>query len=163
MRRRFLNFAMAMSLGLFVATATLWTRSHRTLNSLSDYDRISFTREDPLWWIISYPGKAVLCRQTGHDWNGHDLRGFQFAGMSFGGTRGRSGDLLWNLEVPYWMLCALTLAFPLIDVRRRWRERRNRRRQRRGLCLICGYDLRATQERCPECGNRTAPGQPAAA
>ena len=42
-----------------------------------------------------------------------------------------------------------------------WRLARVRRRRRRGLCVACGYDLRETGERCPECG--FAGGNPAAA
>jgi hypothetical protein len=50
---------------------------------------------------------------------------------------------------PYWFLVPLTAAGPAA-----WYARRRRRLRSRslGLCPACGYDLRATPDRCPECG-----------
>jgi hypothetical protein len=54
---------------------------------------------------------------------------------------------------PYWMPTVLFAILPgfmsFSSLRRRLRRRY---RRRHGLCIHCGYDLRATPKRCPECG-----------
>jgi hypothetical protein len=57
---------------------------------------------------------------------------------------------------PMWSVAALTAVAPLAWTIARLRGYvRARRRSRRGLCVACGYDLRASAQRCPECGTES--------
>jgi len=53
------------------------------------------------------------------------------------------------LIVPYWFLVLVLLPIPAGAFRRGWVTWR---RKRKGLCLGCGYDIRASTGKCPECG-----------
>jgi len=59
------------------------------------------------------------------------------------------GDELSFVSVPMWMIEAPACVLPLIRLSLAWKARRWRVE---GRCRNCGYDLRATPERCPECG-----------
>jgi predicted amidophosphoribosyltransferase len=49
---------------------------------------------------------------------------------------------------PYWAVVGVLLVLPAAWVVGKLR----RRRRIVGVCRTCGYDLRASRERCPECG-----------
>ncbi len=78
------------------------------------------------------------------------------AGFVFGhATRTAHGATFgcWQITVPRWLIVACTLAPACIMTINAVRHgRRARRYRRRHLCKRCGYDLRATPDRCPECG-----------
>jgi hypothetical protein len=72
-----------------------------------------------------------------------------FAGFIFVRDPGFGSARMWLLFVPYWALAAPPAVLPA------WwalTYRRRRERSRQGHCRRCGYDLRATPHRCPECG-----------
>ena len=55
----------------------------------------------------------------------------------------------WHVFVPHWAVALALLPAPI------WwlgRHRIDRHRRRHGLCRACGYDLRESPDRCPECG-----------
>lgn len=54
-----------------------------------------------------------------------------------------------RVSAPWW---SIMVACALLPVRSGVRRIRASRRAGSMLCRVCGYDLRATPERCPECG-----------
>jgi hypothetical protein len=58
-------------------------------------------------------------------------------------------DVKHSAVVPAWPGAIALAVLPAV-----WLSQaaRRRRRARTGRCLTCGYDLRATPDRCPECG-----------
>jgi hypothetical protein len=73
----------------------------------------------------------------------------------FGSTSfdGRPPDEMFRggsiVMIPTWLPLLLLGILPAFTLRRLIARRQ---RRRAGLCRHCGYDLRATPDRCPECG-----------
>jgi hypothetical protein len=180
MTRRFLNLLTALSLLLCVAAFGLWVRSHVV------EDRVMWRRVDGAGWVVTSPRYVVvgweLFAGTGWPADGYGLsyergtpapvtthvvrmlvlgmsRGDRFGQwqrMGFAGYWWRPASGASNFArvvVPLWAVVAATGALPA------WRAVRTlaRRRHRAGMCAGCGYDLRATPDRCPECGTAATP------
>ena len=82
--------------------------------------------------------------------------GFDYVSLNLGaaGPAAMSGThKMTRIVVPFWFLMLLSATPVLLQLRRSVRLRSCRRRQR---CFQCGYDLRATPDRCPECGTTPA-------
>jgi hypothetical protein len=71
-------------------------------------------------------------------------------------TRWGSQSFDRNWTVPFWFPIVLLGPLPAWWFRRTYAGRLQRRRAVLGLCVRCGYDLRATPDRCPECGAEVA-------
>ena len=79
--------------------------------------------------------------------------GFRLASGPSGFIRGLMARSATHTIVnfPLWAVCLVTALPGALCVAHR---RRRRSRARAGRCQRCGYDLRASPERCPECGGR---------
>jgi hypothetical protein len=158
MKRRLLNLLTALSLLLCVAACVLWVRSYWTV------DLIVFSPTRDSYSVWSQRGEVCLRRLGNTDmpdrWQHHStpVQGFSRY-VPPQSERRRPGGFWWEsgalnfprplryqvVVVPYWFILAVCILAASPALLRR-------RRHRVGLCPTCGYDLRATPDRCPECG-----------
>jgi hypothetical protein len=182
MRRKLFTLAAVTSSVLCAAACALWVRSYAV------QDTLIWQRIDGARWASSVSGHLLLSADLA-DWS-HQPADFygvkyrsappdragselwiyvlnvgprdtwvhrQWGGFAWTQWQGR-GPSKTLLVVPLWSLAAAAAVLPL------WRlalHFRSRRRRRRGICPACGYDLRATPDRCPECGTAAARQAPA--
>ena len=169
MRRRLLNLLTALSLLLCLAACGLWVRGYWVK------DLVGWPRANGHATLASNRGQFVLIvmrhqeperyyRPAGFYYRrvqvSHysPLTDYQNPLLTVHFQRLRFSSHTWRsqtpesqtwLKVPHYAVAAVTAALPLAAA---YRHAARRRRGGRGLCPSCGYDLRATPDRCPECG-----------
>ena len=104
------------------------------------------------------PIQPARARATRRELEPPDGQGVRAAGLA-AWHHGSPEATTTIVVVPHWVLALAALPLPLYASLTAFRRRR---RATRGLCARCGYDLRATPDRCPECGAVPAAGVGAA-
>ena len=175
-RRRLFTLCAALSLLLCVAVGVLWVRSYWVADVVSVAGGPPPPAFSSEWYVRSNTGFLCFARNDnssfGFDtrplgWTSHSpfpdfnrpvaqLRkpSFVLGPLSVGGTASPTMRHA-AVKFPHWLPAALTAAAPLLWLRRYGRDRR---RVTLGLCPTCGYDLRASPTRCPECGAANSGG-----
>jgi len=166
--RIFLNGLTVLSLLLLLATAALWVRSYWRMDFVRCHPPAPPDAERFCAHFVSGRGGGLVA--WGHwapryaedfgpaRWHWQTVGvsptryagGWTGGGWGFGHDSHRDPEYRYRMFVfPLWLPATLFVLFPatrlVLAVRRR-------RRVREGHCRKCGYDLRATPERCPECG-----------
>ena len=136
MRRTLFTLAAGVSAVLFIAVCVLWVRSH----SIGDYIVLTTGRQGCHVSIARGDIRLVLSRGVGLGPNGEHV--FSRPLDQVGEYRTGSAALYF----PIWLAIVATAIAAVAFYRR------SRKPHAMGRCPACGYDLRATPDRCPECG-----------
>lgn len=176
MKSRLLTILAAISLAISLLFAITWPRSYyhsdfigystrnHCCGALSEQGLIRFEFTDdqavPLGWkYITEPIAAPSWHKSVWDielTHAHRLGGnwgIAWRVAMTGDGPYRSGNRpRRSLYVPHVLLAIAFAILPAWQLPTAIRRRRNARRAKLGLCKRCGYDLRATPDRCPECG-----------
>jgi hypothetical protein len=168
--RILLNALTVLSLMLFAALAAVWV-DHRVRTEVATIIRPSMELEISLADVSLQPG----LRKT-VDFSGQIdlplLGKMKAAGLTCAQLEseidqafrdmGETKLLAFSVRIvgfqpPGALVMGLLLAIPVARVfGYGWTSWKRRRRIAAGLCSHCGYDVRATPERCPECGETLA-------
>jgi hypothetical protein len=163
-RRVFLNALTITSTLLALTVAASWVRSYLAIDIFCFYPpdnrswiEVAASRghakfSDYQFGFYIYP-KSFAARWAYFSQDADCVmeREHAFMGISWGTTKTyRWGEIVEAaVTIPHAYLLLLFAALPAIRI---YRSIRRRRLMLAGHCRICGYDLRATPERCPECG-----------
>ena len=163
-----LHIVTAVVLLLMMSSVVLWTISEWRLMSVMETSprgmRVLVINDGGFGWIaLNFPMNSQrqieFNADTAIPWD-QLLPGSPAKSRKFLGFRHITmNDTTFMRVIPLWFttLGLALSAWPL--ARLEVKGRRSRRWARAGLCGGCGYDLRATPDRCPECGRapRTQP------
>ncbi|HEX5243492.1 MAG TPA: zinc ribbon domain-containing protein [Tepidisphaeraceae bacterium] len=181
MTGRMFTFTSAISLLLCVTTAVLWVRSYVASDGITYCRDLGGHREggidaswDSSWFAFGF-GRTLRQRRGGTKLGWRWLHskaepisedaidaGFGSllpAQIRWPGIRVRwtrrvmgPGDTIWTFQIVIRLaiLFLLTAILPIFWLARRLVARR--RIHSTSRCIHCGYDLRASNDRCPECG-----------
>ena len=166
-RRRWFTILSGLSLLLCAAAAGLWVRGHRKYDHFGSSSpdravfveseggevRFEYLRATPRRGYVAQYGVAHVTRAAeGRLRDGTTMPGsvVHFDRWGFWLVTGeRWGDDHIALFVPAWFLAFGFMVLPAYWLVEWWR---GAGLVGDGVCVSCGYDLRATPERCPECG-----------
>ena len=141
MRRSMSNFVLAVSIVLLMAMPVLWWHSYRSADGVAAWRVQRFSAGFDESDNVRGPMVDALPPHAAR-W------GFLF-GISSKDALGLGGARHVLFGTPHWAWIVVAAVMPARRGRRWWRVHW---RRKHGLCLECGYDLRASSERCPECG-----------
>jgi hypothetical protein len=158
-KRWLLNLLAAVSLVSCVATAGLWVRTYVAQDQLSWRGGRYFVMAETYAGVVEVSlSSAMTFTHAPDGWqyfrSPYENRYEHLAVHRQRPAPGNGGWDRWLIVLPLWLPMLISAA-PLAAG---WRLRK--RRGRTGTCVQCGYDLRATPDRCPECGtavNATSP------
>jgi hypothetical protein len=126
-----------------------------TADTSGNFERVD---RPPTWYEID--GRNYQYREWLDLTRQFSRRAVRGAGFAWESGQFASPGAGWYrvLVVPCWSAAVLFSLLPAVWIGAAYRRRR---RLRRGCCPACGYDLRASPDRCPECG-AVAPAKGAA-